>query len=122
LGIIAEKLKSFCASLANYKRIGSAWLAQFVSGVDPVYITLHRDRKGKCGAPSKLTAEIGSAIVELQGKYEGGLSRRCLAGKLAAEKGIAVSHGIWPFTLERLAQQSNKFTGTKAGDNYSRGY
>jgi len=89
--IIAEKLKSFGASIANYKKIGAEWLAQFVSGVDPVKISLHRDRKGKCGAPTKLTTEIGACIVELQGKYKGGLSRRRLAGKLAAEKGIVVS-------------------------------
>ena len=48
-GIITERLSSFGASLANYKKIGATWLRQFMSGVDPAHISLSRGRKGKCG-------------------------------------------------------------------------
>ena len=89
--IITDKLSSFGASLANYKKIGATWLTQFLSGVDPAHICLSRNRKGKFGSPTKLTSETVLAIIELQAKYKGGLSRRRMAGKLAEEKGIKVS-------------------------------
>ncbi len=76
----------FGACLSLYKHIDRDWFHQWRSGVPPAEISMSRYRKGRCGLPTKVTADKVEAIVRVNTKYKGKLSLRKLAANSKRKK------------------------------------